>query len=132
VNGARWVQEDVLTKHEDADLEVYAIWFSMYPTDRRELWPADILTDSRVVHYWDDRKQVGTWYAERFNEMKSTVEPTSTDLGGPILWDAYLVYGPESRWNDAPSGLRRWGRTILKTQEGLTQALTDVLSAPTR
>lgn len=128
MNGARWVQEDVLTKHKDADLEVYAIWFSMYPTDRREAWPADILTDSRVVNFWDERKEVGTFYAQRYGEMESTVVPESTDWQGtPILWDSYLVYGPDARWEDSPTGLRRWGRTILKTQDGLRQSVDNLL-----
>ena len=123
------MQEDILATHKDSALAVYAIWFSMYPTDRRELWPADILTDSRVEEYWDDAKNVGTWYAERLSEMRDTVAPGSSGLGGPILWDAYLVYGPEARWDDAPSGLRRWGRTILKTQESLRQSVAELVSA---
>ena len=104
----------------------------MYPTDHRERWPADILTDSRVVNYWDEGKQVGTFYADRFGEMESTLVPGSTGLGTPILWDAYLVYGPDARWDDAPTGLRRWGRTILKTQDGLRQSVDDVLHASSR
>jgi hypothetical protein len=128
VDGARWVQEDILTKHKDADLEVYAIWFSMYPTDLRERWPAEILTDPRVVHYWDDAKNVGKWYGDRFREMESSVAPNSSGLGAPVLWDAYLVYGPEARWDEAPTGLRRWGRTILRTQDALRQSVDDVLS----
>jgi hypothetical protein len=122
------VQEEVLTKNADTDLRVYAIWFSMYPTDRRELWPADILTDSRVVNLWDEGKEVGTLYASRFGEMEGTVVPESTGWRGtPILWDSYLVYGPDARWEDAPTGLRRWGRTILKTQDGLSKAVDDLV-----
>ena len=133
MNGASWVQEEVLTKHKDADLKVYAIWFSMYPTDRREQWPANILTDPRVVNIWDELKVVGTFYAERYGEMESTVVPESTGWQDtPILWDAYLVYGPDARWEDAPTGLRRWGRTILKTQDGLRQAVDDLMRASTR
>ena len=106
------MQEHILTKHADADLSVYAIWFNMYPTDSRDRWPAEVLTDSRVVHYWDERKDVGTWYGERLGEMASSVAPDAVENEGPILWDAYLVYGPEARWNDAPTGLRRCSRTI--------------------
>ena len=117
-----------MAKNRDADFKVYAIWFSMYPTDRRERWPADILTDSRVVNLWDERKEVGTLYASRYGEMESTVEPGSAGwMGTPILWDAYLVYGPDARWEDAPTGLRRWGRTILKTQGGLTEVVNDLM-----
>jgi len=108
---------------------VYAVWFSMYPTDLRERWPADVLTDSRVVHFWDEPKSVGRWYGERFQQIESRVAPGSSGLGGAILWDAYLVYGPESRWEDSPTGLRRWGRTIVRTQEALREAVTELLSA---
>jgi hypothetical protein len=126
------VQENILTKHKDTDLAVYAIWFNMYPSDMRERWPADMLTDSRVVHYWDEPKNVGRWYGERLREMESTVAPNSVENEGPVLWDVYLVYGPEARWDAAPTGLRRWGRTILKTQEGLHQTVADLLSASNR
>jgi hypothetical protein len=132
VNGARWVQEEVLETNPEADLRVYAIWFSMYPTDLRERWPADVLTDPRVVHYWDDARTVGRWYAERTDGMGDALAPGSTGLGGTILWDAYLVYGPESHWNDAPTDLRRWGRTILAARESLREAVADlVLPLPT-
>lgn len=126
------MQENILTKHKDADLSVYAIWFNMYPSDMRERWPADILTDSRVVHYWDEPKNVGKWYGERLREMEGSVAPNSAENEGPILWDVYLVYGPESRWDDAPTGLRRWGRTILKTQESLGQSVADLVSESNR
>jgi hypothetical protein len=54
--------------------------------------------------------------------------PESTGWRGtPILWDSYLVYGPDARWEDAPTGLRRWGRTILKTQDGLSKAVDDLV-----
>lgn len=126
------MQENILTKHKGADLSVYAIWFNMYPSDKRERWPADILTDSRVVHYWDEPKNVGKWYGARLPEMQTSVAPDSVENEGPILWDVYLVYGPESRWDDAPTGLRRWGRTILKTRESLRQSVGDLVSASNR
>lgn len=129
MNGARWVQQEVLEKRPDAALKVYAIWFSMYPTDQRENWPADVLTDPRVVHFWDEGKTVGRWYMSRIEHMQYARTPDSAALGGNILWDAYLVYGPESQWSDAPGGLRRWGRTILGTQEALRDAVAAVVPA---
>ena len=129
MNGARWVQQEILEKRADADLRVYAIWFSMYPTDQRENWPADVLTDPRVVHFWDEGKTVGRWYMSRIEQMQHARTPGSAGLGGNTLWDAYLVYGPESRWSDAPGGLRRWGRTILGTQEALREAVAAVVPA---
>ena len=125
------MQEEILDKHPDADLQVYAVWFSMYPTDERENWPGDILTDNRVVHYWDETRSVGRWYMERIREIDSMRAPETGGLAGNTLWDAYLVYGPESRWDQAPTGLRRWGRTILRTQEGLRDAVAALVQPTT-
>ena len=130
MNGARWVQQEVLDKQPKGDLQVYAVWFSMYPTDERENWPDDVLTDPRVVHYWDEGKTVGQWYMGRIQEIESARAENTGGLAGNVLWDAYLVYGPESQWNEAPTGLRRWGRTILRTQEGLREAVSGVLATP--
>lgn len=126
------MQDELLANHKQADLRVYAVWFSMYPTDLRERWPADVLTDARVVHWWDEKKVVGRWYAERAESMKDRLAEGSVPLGGTILWDSYLVYGPESRWEDAPTGLRRWGRTILQTREALQHTMEAVLETAER
>jgi hypothetical protein len=119
VNGARWVQHSLLDAHPEAGLRVYAVWFSMYPTDTRDRWPNDVLTDGRVVHWWDEGKVVGRWYA-RHLRLQTDRSPGSI---GTILWDAYLVYGPEARWTDVPTGLRRWGRTILQTRDRLRETV---------
>ena len=130
MNGARWVQETLLEARQDADLRAYAIWFSMYPTDLRERWPADVLTDPRVLHWWDEERAVGRWYAAHAESMAGELAPGASPLGGTILWDAYLVYGPESRWEESgPTGLRRWGRTILQTRDALQQAVDTLVKA---
>ena len=120
----------MLDEHEDADIQVYAVWFSMFGSETRENWPSEALTDPRVVHYWDDEKTVGRWYAERMSAMENTRAPGSSPLRGNVLWDAYLVYGPDARWAESPSHLRQWGRTILATQERLREAFAAVVSQP--
>lgn len=124
------MQLELLEKNRDADVRVYAVWFSMYPTDMKERWPADVLADARVVHFWDEQKSVGRWYMERIDGMSATLAPDSKGVAGPILWDAYLVYGPESVWSDAPSGLRRWGRTIVGTREPFRESFHALLARP--
>ena len=126
------MQEELLDKHADADVRVYAIWFSMFGTEQRDDWPADILTDRRVTHWWDEGKAVGRWYMPRIDQMRDTLAAGSGGFAGNVLWDSYLVYGPESRWDESPTGLRRWGRTILRTQEGLREAFAELLQNDTR
>ena len=126
------MQEELLDTHADADVRVYAIWFSMFGTEQRDDWPPDILTDRRVTHWWDEGKAAGRWYMPRIDEMRDTMASGSGGFAGNVLWDSYLVYGPEARWDDSPTGLRRWGRTILRTQEGLREAFAAVLQNDTR
>jgi hypothetical protein len=121
------VQEIVLKENPDADVQVYAVWFAMYPGDVRERWPMEALSDPRVVHYWDDGKNVGRWYADRVPEMATSMASGSKGHEAPILWDAYLVYGPDARWDAAPTGLRRWGRTIMGTRDALKESVEGLL-----
>lgn len=119
----------MLDANPDADVRVYAVWFSMYPGDVRDRWPAEVMADPRVVHYWDEDKVVGTWYAARLPEIQKLMAPGSKGYEDPVLWDAYLIYGPDARWSGAPSGLRGWGRTILGTRESLRDAFEVIHGA---
>ena len=119
------MQEELVKTHKDSNLRIYAVWFSMYPGDAPERWPSTALPDRRVRHYWDEEREVGEWYASRMDGMRDKLVPHSKGVEPPVLWDAYLVYGPEARWEDAPTGLRRWGRTILHTKEELLKALEE-------
>ena len=51
----------------------------MIPTDARSRWnwTGGILDDPRVLHYWDDRKRVGRFYAGK--------DPDSDDPD--VVWD---------------------------------------------
>ena len=122
----------MLDKHRDADVGVYAVWFSMYPTDRRDYWPADILTDRRVVHWWDEQKTVGRWYMSHIAQMQEARAAGSAGYAGDVLWDAYLVYGAEASWDTAPTHLRKWGRTILRTNDDLRSAFDEVIQSGKR
>jgi len=39
--------------------------------------------------------------------------------GGEILWDSYLLYGADAWWDDTPTGLIHWGRTIVASRDTL-------------
>ena len=91
----------------------------MYPGDERSKWPSGLLTDPRVVHYWDEQKVVGEWFGKH---------PDTTILSnGKVLWDAFLLYGQEARWDDKPSPLVSAGRTIVAKREELRKNLLPLL-----
>jgi len=100
------VQNDLLEKHPTAALQVYVVWFSMIPTDARGAWrwTGNVITDPRVVHFWDDQKVVGRWFAQ--HETPAEIDPG-------IVWDAYFLYGPDAEWTLTPEPLISWGATVL-------------------
>jgi hypothetical protein len=123
------VQKQILDKHGNANLRVYAIWFNMFPGDARSKWPPDLLTDSRVLHRWDEPKAVGAWFGDRTSTMRAALSPDSAWTDGHILWDSYLLYGADAKWTDPPTGLVHWGRTIVAGRETLKADLDRLLSA---
>jgi hypothetical protein len=120
VAGARWVQNKLLEENPDADLRVYAVWFNMYPGDHRSQWPRGLLDDSRVVHFWDEGKLLGRFYAGHLN------------LEG-ILWDAYVLYDKKATWADTPSApaATGWGRTVIGARRKLEGEISPLLRKET-
>ncbi len=83
----------------------------------REEWDGRILPDPRVAHIWDDDVDSGRWFAEE-------------GFGGaPLLWDALLVYGPDSYWEagDKPSDLLVWDWPMIAHTSAFGQELRPLL-----
>lgn len=96
----------------------------MYPGDARDRWRADLLSDGRVRHYWDDTRAVGRLYLQLLPRLWPARAAETVVPQADALWDAYLLYPADARWDDAPPAVLSWGSTILQTQETLRQ---DVL-----
>lgn len=119
LRGAHWLQEQ-LAQQPNADVQVYAIWFSILPGDDRAEWDGQILNDPRVTHLWDNEQVTGRWFAARgYGNM-------------PVQWDALFLYGPASRWNgnDEPSDLLFWRRPIIAHTKDLTEQMRPLLEGP--
>jgi hypothetical protein len=105
------VQKEVLAKNDNDALEVYAVWFSMISGDHRKNFDSRVLSDPRVTHLWDEGKIAGRWFQEHFD-----VEGCSDE----ILWDAFLVFGPEASWTDVPEPLVSAGAPIWSARGDFT------------
>jgi len=101
----------------------------MYPTDERSRWPAGLLTDARVSHRWDERRQLGRFYWDDLPRIRERKSPESLMPEQGPMWDAYLLYDRTARWDDRPSGLVSWGYTIMRTRAALLRDL-DRLGLP--
>jgi hypothetical protein len=117
------VQTSLLDSNPKARLRVYAVWYNMFPGDSREKWPAALLTDSRVVHYWDERQLVGNMYFQNLPQIWERRAPDTVPPADLIVWDAYLLYKPKTLWNGAPPDVVSWGSSILSGQEQLERDL---------
>jgi hypothetical protein len=129
VTAARWAQQELLDHYVSAPLRVYAVWFNMYPGDAREKWPSTLLTDPRVMQYWDEGRATGRRYLTSLplimdRRAAATLPPTAD-----ALWDAYFVYAPGDQWQGSVPVPTSWGYPIMVTRD---QLLHDVASLVTK
>ncbi len=109
------MHDEILRKHPSSALKVYAIWFDMLAGDSRQLLDTRILADPRVTNFWDQGKVVGRWYSDRLGR-------------GGVTWDAYFLYGPAARWDDAPSQLiSASDAAVIGSTDQLTTAIRQFL-----
>lgn len=118
VDGASWVRENVLKKYPEAELEVYVVWFSMIPGDRKERWNPEILDDKRVTQYWDEKRVLGKWISKNIDGC--------THLG-PIDWDSYYLFDSDGKWSEVFEGVKACGSPILGSVEPFTDAIAELL-----
>jgi hypothetical protein len=79
----------VLEPNSDAPLQVYAVWVDQFGGTRADIDPA-FFADARVTTFWDPDGLVGETFREEVR------------FPGPVFWDAYVVFGPEARWEVGP------------------------------
>ena len=100
-------------------------WGTVYKIDVRSgdqgkfLWVSDMgvqhegnVPRSRGIALWEDKVVT--------NLPDGRVVALNRE-NGEILWDAYLLYGADARWDDAPNSLIHWGRTIVAGRETLKE-----------
>ena len=84
---------------------VYAVWFDVLAGDDRSAWDPRLLSDERVVHYWDPERLLGTWLPQ---------QPEYEDhVFGPLAWDIFFLYGPDALWDETPGPLVSSGSTVI-------------------
>lgn len=115
------MQKGILEKYPSSRVRVYTVWFSMTLTDGRPAWrwTSHVITDSRVEHFWDDKKVVGRWFA-RYES------PAESEPG--IVWDAYFLFGPGAQWDAKPEPLISWGATVHDQYGELEKNLVPLLA----
>jgi hypothetical protein len=119
VDGARWVQQNVLAASPRSALRVYVVWFDMFDGDERATVDSSLLADPRVTQLWDQGKDVGRWYA------RTLTRPADPEW---VEWDAFFVYPAGDGWEQAGAHPLRWGRTVIGKREELRESLAPLLN----
>ena len=105
------------------DLRVYAVWFNMYPGDARGKWLPTLLTDPRVMHYWDEQRAVGIAYLSNLPVMLDSRADGTLPPTADAMWDAFFLYRAGERWREPVPAPVRWGYPIMPTREELAREL---------
>jgi len=104
-----------MNKYADHHLKVFVVWLNMYRGAARSEWRPELLSDSRVTHFWDETLITGRFFASH-RKPKSGVE-----------WDAFFVYGPKASWDETPAPLIRFARPVKPNGKKLKDALVPLL-----
>lgn len=115
MTGASWVQRDILEGHPKADLKVYVVWFNMLSGDSRSGWDSCAVSDPRATNLWD-----------RDRLISAALDP-SVKGASPPVWDAYLLYGPDARWDSAPPRPISTGTPIYPARDKLQEKILPLL-----
>jgi len=70
---------------------------------------AALLPDSRVLHYWDPTRLIGTFF-------KKNVAP---DVTSSVAWDMFFLYDSGAVWDEFPQPLIDMGGTVIATSGAL-------------
>jgi hypothetical protein len=80
----------VLGKLDSPDVRAYVVWVPMSRGMERDVPNATReVPDLRARHYWDGEGQLIASYRE---VLRGFIEP---------VWDTYVVYGKDARWESA-------------------------------
>jgi hypothetical protein len=93
----------------------------MYPGDARVHWPTALLTDRRVVHYWDERRVVGMRALLNLTTFLDRQAPGTLPPDADALWDAFFVYAPDEKWTEPFPRPVSWGYPIMVTKDHLAR-----------
>ena len=111
---------NVMKKYPEADFQVYAVWFNMLSSDRKDRVKLSLIPDNRVKHYWDEDKQLGKWISKNLGDCKHL---------GAIDWDSYYLFDENATWGDTLEDIKACGTPIVKNTKPLEVATSKMFGA---
>jgi hypothetical protein len=99
----------------------------MYPGDARAKWPAGLLTDARVVHWWDEPRAVGALYLSQLPAMMGRRAAATLPPIADAMWDTFFLYPAGDLWQQPVPLPLVWGYPIMVTRDQLLSEIEALL-----
>ena len=82
----------MLEQIDSERLTIHAVWMPVLGADNAEaaIKAEPLLSDARVVHYWDGDQALGKLYGKALTLPR----------GRQLAWDIYFVYAPGVEWGE--------------------------------
>lgn len=121
LDGARWVQKNILDKPENDALRVTVIWEPMMvKTDKRSAWSPEVITDPRVRQFWDEERVTGEWLTANAKSVPSL---------GDVAWDCFYAYPAGEKWDAVAARPLAGGAPVFLKTGKLNEAVKTLLGA---
>jgi len=110
--------EDVLKRHPDSKIVVFAVWEPMLSTDwsKPGTSPLQRLSDSRVQQFWDADHTVAAALA--VTEEATQLHPSCCKRRG-VLWDLIAAYPTGAMWSSTVPRPVFFDGTMVRSAAGL-------------
>lgn len=121
VDGARWVQREIVERYRNTELKVYVIWMPILPADARKSVSETRIDGPGVRKFWDEERRVGKWIEANVKDCKSL---------GPIAWDSFYLFDGDAEWADTLGPIEACGAPLIKESAILAAKAKEILEAP--
>lgn len=118
VDGAEWIQAEILKKYNDATLGMYVVWLPMLPTDARDRWNSKLIDDPRASHYWNGPRSVGAWFADNLSACPSL---------GAVAWDAIYIFDADASWDGDALAQKGCATPVYSHTAEIAEIVSDVI-----
>lgn len=117
--------EDVLKRHPNSPIVVFAVWEPMLPTDWSK--PGSLvlkrLSDNRVRQFWDSDHSVAS--ALNAADKTGEIHPHCCRRHD-VLWDVIAGFPQGATWSAAPPLPAFFDGTMVRSASGLEKFLTNI------
>lgn len=122
VQGAQWIQKEVLDRYPTASISLYVIWLPMLPSDARDKWNPELIHDDRATQFWDEQRTASVWF------QKNLPDCPTLPRGA---WDAVYLFDDNASWGSVPTKPVACATPIYRATDDIAKAVSQTIGGQT-